>query len=87
MGGRPSGRAAEFALTQELLEEFNIPITNGIGFHFNCNDEDLYVVTGGYDMIRHRTNDKAYIYDKKTKSVTISKTDFVLRINKAASGN
>ena len=75
VGGKPSGRASEFAFSQGTkalaFEKFKPDLTHAIGFHYDCNDgENFYVVTGGYDMVNHGPNEKAY----KLRDETIIET-------------
>ena len=64
MGGKPSGRASEFAFSQGTkalaFERFKPDLTHAIGFRYQCPDGDFYVVTGGYDMVNHGPNQKVY---------------------------
>ena len=64
VGGKPSGRASEFAFSQGTkalaFEKFKPDLTHAIGFRYQCPDGDFYVVTGGYDMVNHGPNQKAY---------------------------
>ena len=87
VGGKPSGRASEFAFPPKVskaFETFKPDLTHAIGFHYQCNDEDFYVVTGGYDMVDHGPNKKAYkldFYDNEPVSET---NEYILPVYQAA---
>merc|ERR1712170_6190 len=85
VGGKPSGRGAEFAFSDKdppkKFERFNPSVTNAIGFRYKCDDEDLYVVTGGYDMEKLAPNAKAYLFDVEKDAVRDpTETDFIFTI-------
>ena len=82
VGGKPSGRAAEFAFSQELLDDFKIDITNGIGFQYDCDGVNYQVVvTGGYDMREHQPSTKSYIFNS---GLIVSEQEFALPVFNAA---
>ena len=93
VGGKPSGRASEkFAFSQlkatkptKVFEGFKPDLTHAIGFHYRCNDEDFYVVTGGYDMVNHEPSQKAYLLDN-TDGTVREANEFKLPVYQAAIG-
>ena len=91
VGGKPSGRASEFAFSQGTkalaFEKFKPNLTHAIGFHYQCDDGDFYVVTGGYDMVNHGPNEKAYLlYNGTNGDETIIETNdgYALPVYQAA---
>ena len=89
MGGKPSGRASEFAFASQATKAFDAfkpNLTHAFGFHYQCNDEgeDFYVVTGGYDMVNHVPSQKAYKLDEKVDETNFETNEYILPVYQAA---
>ena len=87
MGGKPSGRASEFAFASQptkVFEGFKPDLTHAFGFHYRCNDEDFYVVTGGYDMVNHGPSKKAYKLYTNGAETANETNEYILPVYQAA---
>ena len=87
MGGKPSGRASEKLASPsqatKAFEKFNPDLTHAIGFLYQCNGDDFYVVTGGYDMVNHEPSQKAYKLDNVDDKVEET-NEYILPVYQAA---